>query len=87
MESILQFSQHGLGLEKYNDVMTKEYFRSTSHHGEAALRQIMEKQNRLEHLSDLGSQTKKCFSIVCSNCGGSVFKTARNVAIHLFVLI
>ena len=67
--SILQFSQHGL--EKYNDIMTKEYFRSTSHHGEAALRQIMEKQNRLEHLSDLGSQTKKCFSIVCSNCGGS----------------
>ena len=50
--SILQFLQHGL--EKYND-MTKEYFRSTSHHGKAALRQIMEKQNRLEHLSDLGS--------------------------------
>ena len=67
--TILQFSQHGL--EKYNDIMTKEYFRSTSHHGEAALWQIMEKQNQMEHLSDLGSQTKRCFSIVCSNCGGS----------------
>jgi len=67
--SILQFSQHGL--EKYNDVMTKEYFRATNHRGEAALRQIMEKQNRLEHLSDLGARSTKCFSITCSNCGGS----------------
>ena len=67
--SLLQFSQHGL--EKYNDIMTKDYFRATSHRGEAALRQIMEKQNRLEHLSDLGAQTTKCFSITCSNCGRS----------------
>ena len=56
--SLLQFSQHGL--KKYND-MTKDYSRATSHRGEAALCQIMEKQNRLEHLCDLGAQTAKCF--------------------------
>ena len=31
---ILQFSQQGL--EKYNDVMTKQYFRGTNHKGETA---------------------------------------------------
>ena len=39
---ILQFSQHGL--QKYNDVMTKQYFRATNHKG-VALDQIMEKQS------------------------------------------
>ena len=63
---ILQFSQHGL--EKYNDVMTKQYFRTTNHK-EVALHQIMEKQNRLEHLRDSDSQTSKMFAISCSNCG------------------
>lgn len=29
--SIVQFTQHGL--EKYNDIVTKDYFRRTSHHG------------------------------------------------------
>ena len=43
--SILPFTQQSL--EKYNDV-TKDYFRSTNHKGENALRQVMEKQNRLE---------------------------------------
>lgn len=39
--SILQFTQHGL--EKHNDIVTKDYFRCTSHHGESALLQIMQK--------------------------------------------
>ena len=39
--SILPFTQQGL--EKYNDVMTKQYFRSTNHRGTEALKQIMEK--------------------------------------------
>jgi len=64
---ILQFSQHGL--EKYNDITTKQYFRATNHKGEIALHQIMEKQNRLEHLRDTDTQTQKVFSICCSNCG------------------
>ena len=46
--SILPFTQQGL--EKKNDVITKSYFRSICHQGETALRQILEKQNRIEHL-------------------------------------
>ena len=42
------FTQHGL--EKYNDRMTKDYFRSSSHHGQECLTQIMQKQNHIEHL-------------------------------------
>ena len=48
--SILPFTQQGL--EKLNDVMTKHYFRSTSHQSEKALLQIMQKLNRIEHLKD-----------------------------------
>jgi hypothetical protein len=64
--SILPFTQQGL--EKYNDVMTKDYFRSTSHHSEASLVQIMQKQNRLEHLESLGAKRRKRHEITCSNC-------------------
>ena len=42
---LLPFIQHRL--EKYNDTMTKVYFRSTAHQGEQALAQIMQKQNRI----------------------------------------
>ena len=64
--SLLPFTQQGL--EKYNDCMTKIYFRSTSHRGEEALKQIMEKQNRLEHLGDADARPAKRFVIRCSNC-------------------
>ena len=47
---LISFTQQRL--EKYNDTMTKDYFRSSSHKGEQALTQIMEKQNRLEYFSD-----------------------------------
>ncbi len=40
------------GLEKYNDITTKMYFRSTNHIGDHAFEQIMQKQNRLEYLRD-----------------------------------
>ena len=49
--SILPFTQQGL--EK-NDVLTKSYFRLSNHQGEVALRQILEKQNRIEHLETIG---------------------------------
>ena len=64
--SILPFTQQGL--EKYNDITTKMYFRSTNHQGTQALAQIMEKQNRLEYLRDAGTTTVKCFNITCSVC-------------------
>lgn len=65
--SILPFTQQGL--EKYNDIITKSYFRCTNHRGEQALIQIMEKQNHIEHLQDIGVTRKKCFEIACQNCG------------------
>lgn len=64
--SILPFTQQGL--EKYNDLMTKDYFRSTSHHGEQSLVQILQKQNRLEHLQSLGAKRTKSHEITCCNC-------------------
>ena len=48
--------------------MTKNFFWSTCHRGEAALQQLIEKQNRLEHLSDLGAKRQKRFKVTCSNC-------------------
>ena len=63
--SILPFTQQGL--EKYNDMMTKEYFCATCHRNDEALIQIIQKQNRLEH-RDSGPMAPKCFEIRCSNC-------------------
>ena len=64
--SILQFTQQGL--EKYNDIMTKDYFRSSSHRGVECLKQILYKQNRLEHLESLGAKRKQ-LSKCCTECG------------------
>ena len=63
--SIIPFTQ---GLEKKNNVLTKAYFRSSSHQGEAALQQIVEKQNRIEHLESIGMKKVKVFDVHCSNC-------------------
>lgn len=63
--SILQFTQQGI--EKYNDVMTKDYFRSTSHHKESSLVQILQKQNRVEYLKSMGSDREKR-QTNCRNC-------------------
>ena len=64
--AIVQFTQQGL--EKYNDLMTKDYFRSTSHRGEQCLVQILQKQNRLEYLESNGAKRAKWQTITCSNC-------------------
>ena len=62
--SLLPFTQHGL--EKYNDITTKDYFRST-HHREQALLQTMQKQNRIERLRDNSSAKRpKCHEVTCS---------------------
>jgi len=63
--SVLQFTQQGL--EKYNDIMTKDYFRSTSHHMESSLIQILQKQNRLEYLKSKDAERRKR-KIKCGNC-------------------
>ncbi len=63
--SILPFTQQGL--EKYNDVMTKDYFRSTSHRTEESLVQIMQKQNHIEHIESVGANRKR-HEVTHSNC-------------------
>ena len=64
--SIIPFTQQGL--EKKNDIITKTFFRSSNHQGDAALRQIVEKQNRVEHLETIGAKKVRVFDIHCSNC-------------------
>lgn len=62
---ICSFTQQGF--EKLNDKTTKDFFRSTNQRGLDALTQIVQKRNRMEHLEDLGCQTKtRTFN--CSNC-------------------
>ena len=67
--SILPFTQQGL--EKFNDVMTKQYFQATSHQNEKALLQLMQKQNRLEYLRDNDAQLPKQHEVCCSYCGST----------------
>ena len=55
--SIVPFTQQGL--EKHNDVMTKVYFRASSHRGLQALRQIIEKRNQIEYFMDDTKRPKK----------------------------
>ena len=64
---LLPFTQHGL--EKHNDTMTKDYFCSTTHQGEQALVQIMQKQNRMEHFRDSDAKRSKHNEVKCTNCG------------------
>ena len=62
--SIVPFTQQGL--EKFNDITTKDYFRSSNHRKEEALRQVVYKKNRVDLLrgtcNDLYQQK------TCSNC-------------------
>lgn len=63
--SILPFTQQGL--EKLNDITTKNFFRSSCLRVEA-LKQLIEKQNRIEHLNDTGKKRAKLFEVTCLNC-------------------
>lgn len=64
--AILPFTQQGL--EKHNDMMTKQFFRATCHRGEDALIQILEKENRMEYLRDAEALMPKHHEVSCSNC-------------------
>ena len=41
--------------------MTKDYFRSTSHRGQECLKQMLQKQNRMEHLEHSGAKGARNF--------------------------
>ena len=64
--NITMFTQQGL--EKLNDLTTKYFQRGTNHHEEEALRQILERINRIETLEDAGYSRQKR-SQKCSICG------------------
>ena len=63
--NIVTFTQQGL--EKLNDLTTKQFQRSTNHRGTSALKQILEKRNRLEILQDQGLE-RHVLEQVCSVC-------------------
>ena len=64
-DNLISFTQQGL--EKLNDVSTKEFQRASNHHSIEALRQMLEKRNRLKTLEDEGHVRIK-HSQKCSNC-------------------
>ena len=77
--ALLPFTQQGL--EKYNDTMTKDYFQSTSHRGQECLKQMLQKQSRMEHLEHSGAKRSKKFQVKCGNCGTTDLHALRH-AVH-----
>ena len=64
------------GMEKYNDVTSKNFFRSSNHRCVSALEQIFLKKSRLQYLEEAGcARAKKKYT--CSNCDniGHTIKT------------
>lgn len=65
--NIIKYSQQGL--EKLNDIVTKQYFRSSSHKGQIALKQVMEKQNRMTFLEDFKRKKNEKLCSICRQNG------------------
>lgn len=65
--SVACFSQQGL--EKLNDLLTNNYFRSTNHHGADALRQLLMKLNRMEELQDCQRVKQQHCCRICKESG------------------
>ena len=63
--NVVMFSQQGL--EKLNDLTTKHFQRASNHREYDALKQVLEKRNRLELLEDTASQRTKRVQ-TCSIC-------------------
>jgi hypothetical protein len=63
--NIEYFTQQGM--EKYNDRCSKDYFRSTNHHGTDALEQLFLKRSRIQFLEGVGCERIKK-SYKCRNC-------------------
>ena len=56
------------GLEKLNDCVTKRFYGSTSFGMQSALKQVMQKHNRLALLEMSNARRKPKFQWKCSNC-------------------
>ena len=64
------------GMEKYNDITSKNFFRSSNHRGVSALEQIFLKKSRVQYLEQAGCARVKN-KYTCSNCNntGHTIKT------------
>ena len=73
--NLCHFTQQGL--EKLNDDITKWYFGSTSLCHEAAMKQILQKLNRIQKLEFHGAKQEAKFQWTCKNCRkkGHSYKT------------
>ena len=75
-QNISFFNQQGL--EKYNDQVSKDYFRSTNHKGSEALLQLMMKKQRIFQLQVMGAErVKKVTSAVIAKKLGIASKIAQ----------
>ena len=63
--NVAHFNQQGM--EKYNNITSKDYFRSSNHRGIAALEQLFLKKQRVQFLEAAGCERVKK-SNKCSNC-------------------
>ena len=65
--NLVQFTQQGM--EKLNDQTTIDFAQSTNHNYRNldALKQLMDKKNRIEHLEDHGFQ-RQSGTVTCSLC-------------------
>ena len=66
-------------MEKYNDIASKDYFRSSDHKGIAASEQLFLKKQRIQFLEAAGCERVKT-SVMCLNCQGQghTIKTCTN---------
>lgn len=64
--SILLFTHQGVG--KHNDNIFSIFVPLWR----ASLQQLIEKQNRIEHLYNIAAKRQRTFEIECSNCCGLV---------------
>ena len=76
-KNVAYFNQQGM--KKYNDIASKDYFRSSNHRGIAALEQLFLKKQRIQFLEPAGCERVKK-SVTCSNCQGQghTIKTCTN---------
>jgi len=77
--NLCHFTQQGL--EKLNDDITKWYFGATSLCHEAAMKQIIQKQNRIRKLEFDGAKREAKFQWTCKNCRkkGHSYKTCTEL--------
>ena len=87
--TLAPFSQQGL--EKLNDDLTKDYFRSTNHRDSDALKQMLLKLSRIEDLTDREcSRPKHLYTCRICNCTGHNARTCElrpSAGLHAVVLL